>query len=210
MLEHNGWEPAHYPDEYPTAQELTDEGSGCSSTLYRQVFDTMTLPVNAEIRWYVPTERQWADGQRGIYCWFASDGDLPTRTVDVVPSVVTEDQQRFLFVVEKARLAAARAFDERVSFRPRRQAAREVAASYLSRTTPIVRNGFDTVRPQVEAMAAEDARLAETWTPATTAATEAEFEAALAAIGGWAPTAGELALREAIGLPTAQGELFGR
>ena len=209
MLEHRGRKTEDFPEKYPSPQELTDQGAACVQQFHRQVLDPMTLPVNAEIRWYVPTERQWADGHRAIHCWFAFDGDLPTRSMRFVPASVTDDQQRFLLSVGELRASSAQAFDDRVSLRWRRAAAQNVASEYRSRTASMVRLGFETVRPQVAAMAAEDALMAEKWAPAGEAVSQADFEAALAATGGPEPTASEMALRRAIGLPVVQGELFG-
>ncbi|WP_033337769.1 septum formation family protein [Catenuloplanes japonicus] len=205
MMKRQGKPDEEMSDDYADVAKLEDGAPlACEAAMIRELLDTMTVPVGARVRWFIPTAQQWAAGHRGVYCYYAFEGDLPTETVRALPpGQLSNDQHRFpgsaAFVHLQARIAFADG-----TFSTRRNAALAVVR-HLGERDAVYRTGFETLRPQMDALIAEDTILREKWQAAVDAADEPAFLAALAAVGAPGPSPTELAVREAIGLPTVQG-----
>ncbi|MFJ6198424.1 septum formation family protein [Micromonospora sp. NPDC092111] len=210
---------AEYVDDFPAYERSADERypgaavlSQRAETLCRQrqrsyVVDPLGLPAQVRLSWYLPTRVDWSTDPT-ITCYLTAPDRL-NRPLRMDSAVLDPGQLAYLLAsrdwaeVRAALVATAPTATPEAL----RDAVRRAESTHTDMWFRLRRENWPApVRPAIERLLTEMEQAEPSWRDADGAADRTKLLQVVAQAGRHPDPATELAVRQALGLPTAQGE----
>ncbi|MEH0845317.1 septum formation family protein [Micromonospora sp. CPCC 205711] len=199
-----------YPDErYPGSAALSRRAeTRCAQRQRGYVLDPLALPTDVRLRWYVPSRIGWRTDPR-ITCYLTGGATPLTRPLRADATVLRPEQLAYLTAVRDYTEARADLVGQAQTATP------EALRDALKRTEEAhTRMWFRlrgetwpaSARPAIDGLLAEMEQAEPSWRDADRATDRAALLKLVAQIERHPEARTELAVRQALGLPTAQGE----
>lgn len=210
---------AEYVDDFPAYERSADErypGAAvlsqraetlCRQRLHSYVVDPLGLPAEARLSWYLPTRVDWSTDPT-ITCYLTSPTGL-SRSLRMDTTVLDPAQLGYLLASRDWTQARAALVASAPTSTPAglRDAVRRAETIHTDMWFRLRRETWpEAVRPAMERLLTEMEQDEPAWRDADGEPDRGRLLQVVAQAGQHPDPATELAVRQALGLPTAQGE----
>ncbi|TDB78242.1 DUF4190 domain-containing protein [Micromonospora sp. KC721] len=201
---------ARYPGEaYPGSAALSARAeSECRRQQRSYVLDPLSLPADVRLRWYVPSRVEWESAPR-ITCYLAAGGQPLTRPLRQDATVLRPEQYTYLMAVREFNEARAVLAAEGPTAAPAELRAMVERAGSANASMWLTLSGAAwpaQAREPVEKLIAESQGAAMAWLRAEQAPDREQMLRLAAQAEQRRDPQTDLAVRQALGLSTAQGD----
>ncbi|MGC5021462.1 DUF4190 domain-containing protein [Micromonospora sp. DT47] len=199
-----------YADEaYPGVAELSRRAeTHCRQRQASYILEPLALPAEARLRWYVPSRIQWPTDPR-ITCYLTGGTAPLTRPLRADATVLRPEQLAYLTAVRDYTEVRAALVAEAPTATPTalRDALKRTETAHTGMWFQLRGENWPAaVRPSMEKLLTEMEQDEPSWRDADTATDPAVLLKVVAQAQRHPDPQTELAVRQALGLPTAQGE----